>query len=67
VEKEFRNQEIPVLSASTPVAREISGTSKDSLSPEDVRPFPEPGQKCDRTKEEGEVSNFNRFSNKGSH
>ena len=46
--KELRNQEIHVPSASTPVAREISGTSKDSLSPEDVRPFPKPGQRCDR-------------------
>jgi len=40
MEKELRNQEIPVPSASTPVEREISGTSKDSLSLEDVHPFP---------------------------
>jgi hypothetical protein len=66
MEKELRNQEIHVPSASTPIAREISGTSKDSLSPEDLRPFPKPGQRCDRTNEE-EVSNFKRFSNKGSH
>jgi len=46
MEKELRNQEIPAPSASTPVAREISRTSKDSLSPEDVRPFPKPGQRC---------------------
>jgi hypothetical protein len=26
----------------------ISGTSKDNLSPEDVRPFPIPGPRCDR-------------------
>jgi hypothetical protein len=30
------------------VVREISGTSKDNLSPEDVRPFPKPGPRCDR-------------------
>ena len=40
MEKELCNQEIPVPSASTPVEREISGTSKDSLSLEDVHPFP---------------------------
>jgi hypothetical protein len=39
MEKELRSQEISVPSASTPVAREISGTSKNRLSPEDVRPF----------------------------
>ena len=50
VEKDLRNQEIPVPSASTPVAREISGTSKDSLSPEVVSPFPKPGPRCDRRK-----------------
>ena len=50
MEKELRNQEIPVPSASTPVAREISGTGEDSLSPEDVRPFPKPGLRCDRRK-----------------
>jgi len=48
MEKELRNQEIPIPSASTPVVREISGTSKDSLLPEDLRPFPKPGQRCDR-------------------
>jgi len=47
-EKELRNQEIPVPSATTPVAREISRTSKDSPSPEDVCPFPNPGPRCDR-------------------
>jgi len=48
MEKELRNQKIHVSSASTPVARQISGTSKDSLSPEDVRPFPKRGHRCDR-------------------
>jgi hypothetical protein len=48
VEKELHNQEIPVPSGSTPVAQEISGTSKDSLSSEDVCPFSEPGPRCDR-------------------
>jgi len=48
MEKELRNQEIPVPSASTPVARQNSGTSKHSLSPEDVHPFPKPGHRCDR-------------------
>jgi hypothetical protein len=48
MEKELHNQEIPVPSASTPVAREISGSSKDSLSPEDVCPFPNPGPRCGR-------------------
>ena len=42
MEKELHNQEIPVPSGSAPVAQEISGTSKGSLSPEDVRPFPKP-------------------------
>jgi hypothetical protein len=46
--KELHNQEIPLPSARTPVAREISGTSKGSLSPEDMRPFPNPGPRCDR-------------------
>jgi hypothetical protein len=45
--KELCNQEISFPSASTPVGQEISGTSKDSLSPE-VRPFPKPGPMCDR-------------------
>jgi hypothetical protein len=48
MEKELRKQEIPVSSFSTLVAREISGNSKDSLSPEVVRPFPNPGPRCDR-------------------
>jgi hypothetical protein len=48
MEKLLHNQETSLPSASTPVAREISGTSKDSLSPEDVRPFPKPGPICDR-------------------
>jgi len=48
MEKEFRSQVIPVPSASTPVKQAISGTSKDSLSSEDVRPFPKPGPRCDR-------------------
>ena len=47
MEKELRNQDIPVPSASTPVAREVSGTSKDNLSP-DAHPFPKPGPRCDR-------------------
>jgi len=59
VEKELRNQENPVPSASTPVAQEISGTSKDSPSPEVVSPFPKPGPRCDKKKKEGEVSHFN--------
>jgi hypothetical protein len=42
-DKELAKQEISVPSASTSVAREISGTGKDSLPPEDVRPFPESG------------------------
>jgi hypothetical protein len=45
--KELCNQDISVPSASTPVAREISGTSNDNLSLE-VRPFPKPGTMCDR-------------------
>ena len=48
MEKDHRNQAIPFPSASTPVAREISGTSKDSLSPEVVHPFPKHGPRCDR-------------------
>ena len=48
MEKELCNQKIPVPSASTPVEREISGTSKDNLSLEDVPPFPKPGPRCDR-------------------
>jgi hypothetical protein len=39
-EKELCKQEIPVPSASTPFAQEISGISKDSLSPADKCPFP---------------------------
>ena len=31
MEKEIRNQEVPVPSARTPVAREFSGTNKESL------------------------------------
>jgi hypothetical protein len=46
--KELCNQEISVPSASVAVAREISGTSKDGLSLEEVRPFPKPGPMCDR-------------------
>jgi len=45
---ERRNLEIPVPSATTPVAREISRTSKDGPSLEDVRPFPNPGPRYDR-------------------
>ena len=45
--KELCNQHISVPSASTPVAWEISGSSKYNLSLE-VRPFPEPGPMCDR-------------------
>ena len=52
VEEELRNQEIPIPSARTPVAREISGTSKDGLSLEGVSPFPKPGLRCDRRKRE---------------
>jgi hypothetical protein len=48
MEKELRKQEISFPSTSTPVARESSGTSKDSLSPEDVPPFPKSGTRCDR-------------------
>jgi len=47
-EKELCNQEISVPSASTPVAQGISWTSKDSLSSEDVHPFPKPGPRCVR-------------------
>jgi len=47
MEKELRNQEIPVPSTSTPVERGITGTNKDSLSL-DVPPFPKPGPRCDR-------------------
>jgi hypothetical protein len=42
------NQEISVPSASTPVAREISGIGKDRLSTEEVRPFPKPEPMCSR-------------------
>ena len=48
MEKEFHSQAIPVPSASTPVKQAISGTSKNSLSPEDVCPFPKPGPRCNR-------------------
>jgi len=48
VEKVLCNQEISVPSVSTPVAWEISRTSKDSLLPEDVHPFPKPGPICGR-------------------
>ena len=48
VEKELCNQAIPVPPASTPLTPAISGTSKDRLSSEDVRPFPKPGPRCDR-------------------
>jgi hypothetical protein len=47
-EKELQNQDISVPSASTPVARGISWTNKDSLSSEDVHPFPKPGPRCVR-------------------
>jgi len=47
MEKELYKREIPVPSASTPVAREVSGSSKDNLSPE-VHPVPKPGPRCDR-------------------
>jgi hypothetical protein len=40
--------QISVPSDSTPVAQEISGTSKDSLSPEDVCIFPKPGPRCEK-------------------
>jgi len=50
VKKELCNQGISVPSLSTPVAREISRTSKDSLLPEDVHPFPKPGPICERNK-----------------
>ena len=59
VEKELRNQEIPVPSASTPAAREISGTSKDSPSSEVLSPFSKPGPRCDKKKEDVEISHFN--------
>jgi hypothetical protein len=48
VEKELCNKEISVPFASTAVARGISRTSKDSLLPEDVHPFPKPGPICER-------------------
>jgi hypothetical protein len=62
--KELCNQEISVPSANTPAARDISGIGKDRLSTEEARPFPKPEPMCNRrqTKEEGEVSHFNRFS-----
>ena len=41
-------KKISVPSASTPVAREISGTSKNNISPKDVLPFPNRGPRCDR-------------------
>jgi hypothetical protein len=47
-DNEVPNQEITIPSASNPVPREISGSGKDSLLPEDVRPFPEPGQTYER-------------------
>jgi len=47
-EKELHNQEISVPSASTPVARGISWTSKDSLSSEDVHPLPKLRPRCGR-------------------
>jgi len=50
VEKDLHTQEIPVPSASTPVAQEVSGTSKDSLSSEVLSPFPIPGPRCERRK-----------------
>jgi hypothetical protein len=48
MEKVLCNQEISVPFSSTHVAQEIFGTSKDSLSPEGVHPFPKPGPRCDR-------------------
>lgn len=42
-----QNSWITLPFASTPVAREISVTSKGTLSPEDVHPFPKPGPRCD--------------------
>jgi hypothetical protein len=48
MEKELRKPEIPVCSTSTPAAQEISDTNKNSLSPEDMRPFPKPGPRYDR-------------------
>jgi hypothetical protein len=63
-EKEIRKQEVPVPFASTPVVREIFGTSK-----EDVSPLPKSGPRCDRSqrKKVSEVSYFNRFSDKVLH
>jgi len=59
MEKELRNQEIPVPSTSTPVEQEISGANKDSLSLEDVPPFPKPGPRCDRRQRKKVESHFN--------
>jgi hypothetical protein len=64
LEKELHNQEISVPFCSIYVAQNILGTS---ISPEYVHPFPKPGPRCDKTKEEGKVSHFNRFSNKELH
>jgi len=50
VEKELHNQEISVPFSSTHLAQNIFGTSKDSISPEVVHPFPKPGPRCDRRK-----------------
>ena len=44
MEIELHKQEIQFIL----LAREISGTNKDSISPEDVCPFPKPGLRFDR-------------------
>jgi len=46
--KQLHNLEISVPFCSIHTAQEIFGTSKDSISPEYVRPFPKPGPRCDR-------------------
>jgi hypothetical protein len=46
--KELPDREITVSFANTPMAREISGSGEDSVLPEDVCPFSEPGQRCKR-------------------
>jgi len=48
VEKELHNQEISVPFSSIHIAQKVFGTSKDSISPECVHPFPKPGPRCDR-------------------
>jgi len=58
MEKELCNLEFSVPSASTPVAREISGTSTGSLSSKEVHPSPKPGRMCDRRQRKKVKSNI---------